>query len=326
MLIRPVLSLGKAAINRGSNIISKVLNSRTTLEASDLSTQTFKSVLGAIEREGLKNVKILPTRTGGNIIQISDIRRPGLINLFPGGVMHPTGKLDKVSLSFNEAGDMLQLTGLQKANGCVAGSTIRTAEGISHLKRAGVANPAEYVQVHSGVNLKGGKDRWVNKTFSPFGDTPKSVPTPQVEQKVITKVADDTKSSVNSALKREANSANSISRDDEALENTLFNQRIISRNLETVNPALNEKVMDKINKLSEIDPSRAEKFSERLIERYENNVGQFAKKSDSDSFFDRMSDDLDIWNQRAADDYYSRISSMADDLLNSSTDDFFNMF
>ncbi len=184
--LRPVMSVGKSVVGVTDDIVTKVLRSRTTLQASDLSGQTFNSVLDACKREGLTSVKLVPTRSGGHIVNISDIDRTGLIKLFPGGVMAPNKPLT-VSLKFNSAGDCLQITGLQKHANAVSGSTIRTTEGINALRKAGVENPTEYVQVYADKY-----NRWTNKTYSPFGDLPKPV-TSATETNVVASAIADSK-------------------------------------------------------------------------------------------------------------------------------------
>lgn len=159
----------KSAVkNGGDELVGKILHSRATLQASDLSGQTFNSVLRDLRKAGLENVKIVPTKSGGHVVHVADIERTGVCGLFPGGVMTPNGgHLTNVSFKFNNAGDCIQLTGVQKTANAVAGSTIRTAQGVEELAKAGVHNPTEYIQAYSS-----GKHRYVNKTFSPFGDKP----------------------------------------------------------------------------------------------------------------------------------------------------------
>lgn len=161
--------VAKSAVqNGGDELVGKILHSRATLQASDLSGQTFKSVLNNLKFEGLNKIKIVPTKNGGHVVHVAGIERSGVCGLFPGGIMTPNGgHITNVSFKFNAAGDCVQLTGVQKTANAVAGSTIRTSQGVEELRKAGVLNPTEYIQIYSS-----GKHRYVNKTFSPFGDKP----------------------------------------------------------------------------------------------------------------------------------------------------------
>ncbi len=88
--------------NGGDELVGKILHSRTTLQASDLSGQTFNSVLADLRQSGLGNIKIVTTRNGGHVVYVPNIQRTGVSGLFPGGVMMPNGgKITNVSFKFN---------------------------------------------------------------------------------------------------------------------------------------------------------------------------------------------------------------------------------
>ena len=169
----------KTTLAKGeNNLVGKILRSRETLQSSDLSGQCFNSVLNDLKREGIDSIKVIPLKNGGYAVHADDIQRTGVCSLFPGGVMTPNnGRINRIAFKFNESGDCVQLTGIQKhLNEAVSGSTIRTSQEIEYLHNAGVHNPTEYIQVYAH-----GGERYVNKTFSPFGDKPKSINTPTVD-------------------------------------------------------------------------------------------------------------------------------------------------
>lgn len=249
----------------GDGLVGKILHSRATLQSSDLSGQTFNSVLNELKHAGVNKVKIIPTNSGGYVVKADDIRRTGVCGLFPGGVMTPNGgKINRVSFKFNNAGDCVQLTGIQKTANAVAGSTIRTTQGIQDLQKAGVLNPSEYVQVYSS-----GNKRWINKTFSPFGDKPIPV---------------DTVKNTEAVHKTVANTAKSAEKAKAEAEELLFNStREIETTLNSVNPELAEKVSNRIYQIAEKDIVRAQKLADGLIERYRGtDVEQFGKKASFD--------------------------------------------
>lgn len=324
-MARNTVTTVKAGIKSGGDdIVKKVLTSRETLQASDLTGQTFNSVLDALKREGVQQVKIIPTRGGGHVVNVDNIERTGLVNLFPGSVMMPNGgKLNRVSFKFNDAGDILQMTGIQKhSSGAISGSTIRTSEGIAALKKAGVQNPTEYIQVNAGNH-----GRYVNKTYSPFGDLPRPVENvakvtqdvkpaavsevktatgevKQVEKKVVEPVVEKT------TAKTPKYSASEIQAAEKSLSRACY---LIEQDLEYVNPELSKKVVSKLYKMAESDPVRARDFAWSLRERYGGNPEMFRSKNyshllgDTEDYFNQM-------NRQADEDYYGRISDMIDDI------------
>ncbi len=288
--------------NNAKNVVEKVLHSRNTLDASDLSGETFTSVLNALKDNGVNNVKLVASKNGGYIVHAKDIdRNTGLINLFPGAVMGPNGKLS-VSFKFNSMGDCLQMTGVQKYPGVsVSGSTIRSNTGIANLQKHGMKNPTEYVQVVATKTSKGQPYRFVNKTYSPLENTGKTggvagqSASETISQNAGANATKETSDYVG-GLKfgRVSAEERKYMRQESMWQGMLDELRVY-------NPEFADKVSKKIRDMRSKDWDRAEDFANGLVERYsngQNSLARFEKRIDDifDSSYFNSSDDF--WGKR----------------------------
>lgn len=298
--------------NAGSakNIVEKILTSRNTLQSSDLAGETFYSVLNALKNNGVNNVKLVASKNGGYIVHANDIgRNTGLINLFPGGVMGPNGKLS-VSFKFNSMGDCLQMTGVQKyTNGCAGASTIRTNAGITNLQKNGVKNPTEYIQVFKMNNSTGTPVRYVNKTYSPFANNVAENTAVKMDSEIAAQVktSNIAKNTAQNAAKENSGYSGGlkfgrVSAEERKYMRQEAMQQEMLNNLREYNPELAEKVSKKLSDMRRKDWDRAEDFANGLVERYsngQNDLAKFAKRSDDvfgSGYFANSIDDF--WNQR----------------------------
>ncbi len=209
-------------ISESKNLVDKILKTKNTLQSQDLNNQTFSNILSALKDNGINDVRIIARKNGGYIVNVPNIKSEGIIGLFPGEIMSPGHNLN-VSFKFNEFGDCVQLTGVQKQTNAVAGSTIRTKAGVDALRNSGVSNPTEYVQVYSPKSVAG---RYVNKTSAPYGTSlSKSKETAEIVKDTVAKEAQNIAGSVNSLDEKFKQTLEMVRKIDpkeaEGIENTL---------------------------------------------------------------------------------------------------------
>lgn len=282
--------------NSAKNIVDKIFTSRNTIQSSDLTGQTFSSVLKALKDYGVNDVKLVASKNCGYIVHAKNIsRNTGLINLFPGGVMGPNGNLS-VSFKFNSMGDCLQMTGLQKyANGSIGASTIRTNAGIANLQKHGVQNPTEYIQVAKTSNSKGIPYRHVSKTFSPFADKTSSeniVAKAEAEVAALNAKPNTTQSSTSEAREYVGGfKFGRVSAEERKYQRQYAQQQAMLNELRSYNSELADKVAKRLKNMREKDWDRADDFANDLVKRYsngQNDLARFAKNDDNFTFLEDM--------------------------------------